>query len=172
MADVFVSYSRRDSDFVRRLVASIEERGKSVWWIPRDRRWGGVPGGLAAGNRGVRCVLVRDHAGVGRVALLRAADRARADVGEADPPGTPHQGADDALHEEVRDRNWIPFEADDGFNGSIGLVRPRSPTTLPGRADGLEGLPQFLSGPSPLIPPADPHRAGRECARPISRDGN
>ncbi len=79
---------------------------------------------------------------------------------------------DDALHEEVRDRNWIPFEADDGFNGSIGLVRPRSPTTLPGRADGLEGLPQFLSGPSPLIPPADPHRAGRECARPISRDGN
>src|ERR1035441_5447263 len=93
MADVFVSYSRRDSDFVRRLVASIEERGKSVWWIPRDRRWGGVPEGLAAGNRGVRCVLVRDHAGVGRVALLRAADRARADVGEADPPGAAHQGA-------------------------------------------------------------------------------
>src|ERR1035437_9591058 len=27
--------------------------------------------------------------------------------------------ADDALHEEVRDRNWIPFEADDRFGGSV-----------------------------------------------------
>ena len=31
MADVFVSYSRHDAAFVRRLVASIEDRGKQVW---------------------------------------------------------------------------------------------------------------------------------------------
>ena len=29
--DVFVSYSRRDAAFVRRLVESIEGRGKQVW---------------------------------------------------------------------------------------------------------------------------------------------
>jgi hypothetical protein len=40
---------------------------------------------------------------------------------------------DDALHEEVRDRNWIPFEADDGFNG------------LSSSADGYAALPPVRS---------------------------
>src|ERR1700723_3438783 len=31
MADVFVSYSRRDSEFVRRMADSITQRGKEVW---------------------------------------------------------------------------------------------------------------------------------------------
>ena len=31
MSDVFVSYSRRDSEFVGRLAASVSERGKEVW---------------------------------------------------------------------------------------------------------------------------------------------
>src|SRR5689334_18136597 len=31
MPDVFVSYSRRDEDFVRTLVRALEERGKDVW---------------------------------------------------------------------------------------------------------------------------------------------
>ena len=31
MPDVFVSYSRRDEDFVKRVVAALEERGKDVW---------------------------------------------------------------------------------------------------------------------------------------------
>src|SRR4051794_20877579 len=31
VADAFVSYSRRDSDFVQRLAASIEGQGRSVW---------------------------------------------------------------------------------------------------------------------------------------------
>ena len=31
MPDVFVSYSRRDSEFVRRLADSVSERGKEVW---------------------------------------------------------------------------------------------------------------------------------------------
>src|SRR5579859_1571097 len=31
MPDVFVSYSRRDSEFVRRLTDSVSERGKDVW---------------------------------------------------------------------------------------------------------------------------------------------
>jgi hypothetical protein len=31
MTDVFVSYSRRDAEFVSRLVNSIEDHGKQVW---------------------------------------------------------------------------------------------------------------------------------------------
>jgi hypothetical protein len=31
MADVFMSYSRRDTEFVRRLADSISGRGKEVW---------------------------------------------------------------------------------------------------------------------------------------------
>jgi hypothetical protein len=31
MADVFVSYSRRDTAYVKRLVEALQERGKDVW---------------------------------------------------------------------------------------------------------------------------------------------
>jgi hypothetical protein len=31
MADVFISYSRRDSEFVTRLSAALQDRGKDVW---------------------------------------------------------------------------------------------------------------------------------------------
>src|SRR3954470_14741664 len=31
MADIFISYSRRDEEFVRTLTAALEERGKDVW---------------------------------------------------------------------------------------------------------------------------------------------
>ena len=31
MADVFVSYSRRDGEFVRRLAEALGERGKEAW---------------------------------------------------------------------------------------------------------------------------------------------
>jgi hypothetical protein len=31
VADVFVSYSRRDGDFIRRLASALQEHGKDVW---------------------------------------------------------------------------------------------------------------------------------------------
>jgi hypothetical protein len=31
VADVFLSYSRRDGEFVRRLTCALQERGKDVW---------------------------------------------------------------------------------------------------------------------------------------------
>ena len=31
MADVFLSYSRRDGKFVRRLASALQDRGKEVW---------------------------------------------------------------------------------------------------------------------------------------------
>ena len=43
MSDVFVSYSRRDQEFVRRLHAALSERGKDAWvdWedIPATAKW-------------------------------------------------------------------------------------------------------------------------------------
>src|SRR5262245_33267124 len=43
LAHVFISYSRKDNDFVRRLCASLSERGKDVWvdWedIPPSAKW-------------------------------------------------------------------------------------------------------------------------------------
>ena len=38
MADVFVSYSRKDTDFVRTLVGALDARGKEVWVD-----WEGIP---------------------------------------------------------------------------------------------------------------------------------
>jgi len=43
MSDIFVSYSRKDKPFVERLVAALQERGKTVWidWenIPLTADW-------------------------------------------------------------------------------------------------------------------------------------
>jgi hypothetical protein len=43
MADVFISYSRKDKDFVRDLHQALEERGRNAWidWadIPLTAKW-------------------------------------------------------------------------------------------------------------------------------------
>ena len=45
MADIFVSYSHQDTDFVHKLVPALEAEGLSVWWdhtIPPGKTWDGV----------------------------------------------------------------------------------------------------------------------------------
>jgi len=43
MADVFISYSRRDTDFVRRLHEGLAQRNRDIWidWqdIPPSAEW-------------------------------------------------------------------------------------------------------------------------------------
>jgi hypothetical protein len=58
MADIFVSYSRKDLAFARALAASLSARGWSVWWdrdIPAGRTFDEV---IAEALAGARCVIV------------------------------------------------------------------------------------------------------------------
>ena len=40
MAQIFISYSRKDIDFVRRLAGDLEKAGYEVWWDLTDLRGG------------------------------------------------------------------------------------------------------------------------------------
>jgi hypothetical protein len=59
MSDIFISYSHKDSDFVRDLVRPLEAEGFSVWWdhtIPPGRTWDDV---IARGIREAKaCIIV------------------------------------------------------------------------------------------------------------------
>ena len=123
MADVFVSYSRKDIDFVRTLVGALVERGKEVWVD-----WEGIPPTVEFMEE-IRAavesadaflfVLSPDSATSrvcneeldGAVALnKRIIPVVRRDVPEADVP------------EEVAGLNWIFCRESDDVGQQVGLL--------------------------------------------------
>jgi WD40 repeat protein len=120
MADVFVSYSRRDSAFVDRLVRSIERRGKQVWLdtegiadaevFPRAIR-------SAIESADAFVFVITPHA-VSSGYCQAEIEYAR-DLGKRIVPVLRTAVDDEYLHAEVRDRNWIPFADDTHFDASL-----------------------------------------------------
>lgn len=120
MADVFLSYSRSDSEFVRRLTAALHDRGKDVWVDVDGIRDAEVfPEALRRAVESsdafafvispdsVRSSFCEEE--VKRAAELnkRIVPLARRPVDDADIP------------EEVRVRNWIPAQDDGGFESTV-----------------------------------------------------
>ncbi len=123
MADVFVSYSRKDIDFVRTLVGALAERGKEVWVD-----WEGIPPtvefmeeihGAVQSADAFLFVLSPDSATSrvcneeleGAVALnKRIIPVVRRDVPEADVP------------EEVAGLNWIFCRESDDLDQQVGVL--------------------------------------------------
>ena len=123
MADVFISYSRRDTLFVQRLASSLEERGKTSWIdtegiadaevFPQAIRRAVessdaflfviTPASLASGY----C----DQ----EVSYARALEKRIVPVMRTTVP-------DEDLHDEIRQRNWIPFTEEDEFDTSVERV--------------------------------------------------
>ncbi len=114
MADVFISYSRRDGEFVGRLVNAIEHHGRSVWLDTEGIADGEVfPQAIRAAIEGSDAFLfVISPAAVGssfcenEVAYAGGLKKRIVPVLRDPVP-------DLALPAEIRDRNWIPFTRED-----------------------------------------------------------
>ena len=110
MADVFVSYSRRDSDFVGRVVRSIEEGGKEVWLDTEGIVDGEVfpPAIRRAIEQADTFLFVITPAAVESPFCASEVDHA-SDLHKRIVPVLREPVPDDQLPAEIRDRNWIPF---------------------------------------------------------------
>jgi WD40 repeat protein len=121
--DVFVSYSRRDVAFVRRLVESIEERGKRVWLDAEGIADGEVfPQAIrSAIEQSDAFVFVITPAAVQSSFCDLEVDYAR-ELNKRIVPVLRDPVRDSELPPEIRDRNWIPFTDDDEFDPGLGRL--------------------------------------------------
>ena len=120
MSDVFVSYSRRDADFVGRLTQAIESCGKQVWLDTEGIADADVfPAAIRTAIEGSDAFLfVITPESVASRYCEAEVDYAR-ELGKRIVPILREAVDDDGLHSEIRNRNWIPFADDDGFEGSL-----------------------------------------------------
>jgi WD40 repeat protein len=123
VADVFVSYSRRDAEFVRRLAESIAERGKDVWLDTEGIADTEIfPEAIKHAIEGADAFLfVITPASVASTYCENEVEYAR-DMQKRIVPVLRTPVADGELPPEIRDRNWIPFTSDEEFDASLGRL--------------------------------------------------
>src|SRR5947209_80507 len=116
MSDVFVSYSRRDSKFVWRIVESISQRGKEVWLDTE-----GIPDGEAFPEAIKRAIegsdtflFVITPNAVNSAYCENEVEYAR-QMQKRILPILREPVPDAELPAEIRDRNWIPFKDEADF---------------------------------------------------------
>jgi len=120
MADVFVSYSRRDSDFVGRLADGVSGRGKEVWLDVEGIADGEVfPEAIKrAIEQSDACLFVITPESVHSAYCENEVEYAR-DMSKRIVPVLRETVPDSELPAEIRDRNWIPFVEESEFSASL-----------------------------------------------------
>ena len=123
MADVFVSYSRRDGDFVARLTAALDARGKQVWvdtaGIEDTELFPPAIRAAIASSEAFLFVITPES--VSSDYCEQEVDYATS-LGKRIIPVLRQAVPDAAVPPEIRDRNWIPFTADEDFESSADRV--------------------------------------------------
>ena len=120
MSDVFLSYSRRDSEFVQRLAGALSERGKDVWVDVDGIRDGEVfPAALrTAVERSDGFVFVISPDSVASRFCEQEVEHAL-ELRKRIVPLLRRRVADEHVPERVRERNWIPFDEDERFDDGV-----------------------------------------------------
>jgi WD40 repeat protein len=123
MADLFVSYSRRDTDFVRRLCDALTARGKDVWLDTETIADAEVfPEAIRRAIEECETFLfVITPASAESAYCEHEVEYAR-ERGKRIVPVLLERVPDDALPEQIRDRNWIPFDDESEFDRSVERV--------------------------------------------------
>jgi WD40 repeat protein len=123
MADVFVSYSRRDAEFVGRLAEALTERGKDAWVDIEGIRDAEVfPAALrAAIEESDGFVFVVSPDSVASAYCEQEVEHAL-ELNKRIVPLLLRPVADELVPEGVRVRNWVPFVAPGDFEHGVGRV--------------------------------------------------
>jgi WD40 repeat protein len=120
MPDVFVSYSRRDADFVTRLAEALQARGKDVWIDVEGIRDAEVfPAALReAVERSDGFVFVISPDSVASRFCEQEVEHAL-ELNKRVVPLILHKVPDEQLPEGIRVRNWIPVGEDGEFDTGV-----------------------------------------------------
>lgn len=120
MSDVFLSYSRRDSEFVQRLAGALSDRGKDVWVDVEGIRDAEVfPAALrSAVERSDGFVFVISPDSVASRFCEQEVEHAL-ELRKRLVPLLHRRVADEQVPEGVRERNWIPFDDDARFDDGV-----------------------------------------------------
>jgi len=145
MADVFISYSRRDSEFVQRMAASLEAQGK-VSWVDTE--------GIADAEVFTQAIRSAIEAADAFLFVITpasvASDYCEQEVtyaGELEKRIVPVLRIavpDDDSPEEIRHRNWIPFTEGGDFDESLERVVRALDTDLELRKEHTRWLTKSL----------------------------
>ena len=120
MPDVFVSYSRRDAEFVQRLAESVSSRGKELWLDTDGIADAEVfPQAIReAIEQSDAFLFVITPAAVESAYCENEVEYAR-ELQKRIVPVLRERVPDPQLPAEIRDRNWIPFTDSDEFDTSL-----------------------------------------------------
>jgi WD40 repeat protein len=131
VADVFVSYSRRDGEFVGHLVESMTDQGKDVWVDTEGIADADVfPEAIKRAIEGSDAFLfVITPDSVHSRYCENEVEYAR-DLQKRIVPVLRNPVADSDLPAEIRDRNWIPFTEDAEFDPALGRLLTALDTDL------------------------------------------
>ena len=123
MPDVFISYSRADQPFVRRLHAALDTLGLEAWvdWedIPPTAEWMGEVRAAIEGSDTFIFVISPDS--VRSPVCTREIGHATA-LGKRLVPIVYRPVDPEGVAESVRSRNWIFFRADDDFDAAAATL--------------------------------------------------
>jgi WD40 repeat protein len=131
MADAFVSYSRRDGEFVNRLVDGLTERGKDVWVDVEGIRDAEVfPAALrSAVEQSDAFVFVISPDSVASDYCEQEVEHAL-ELNKRIVPLLLHAVADETVPQGIRVRNWIPFAEASEFEPGLERVLEALDTDL------------------------------------------
>jgi WD40 repeat protein len=120
VADVFISYSRRDSDYVRRLQRDLESRGKDVWVDVEAIRDAEVfPDALRRAIEGSDAfVFVISPDSVQSQFCEQEVTHAL-ELNKRIVPLALREVPDADIPEEIRFRNWIPVDGEHPFEAGV-----------------------------------------------------
>ena len=120
MADLFLSYSRRDSEFVRKLADALTDKGKDVWVDVEGIRDAEVfPAALRrAVEQSDGFVFVISPDSVDSEFCEQEVSHA-VELGKRIVPLALRRVPDDEIPEPIRERHWIPFDSEADFTNGV-----------------------------------------------------